>query len=119
MGTPSTLDNMSRWGHEECVIHVGDFEEIIFPVREETTIEHCIEHCDRILRERDQWIQIEGLSSPHLLNEWPARQWGRGDRIWELDGPFEDGVQFIAIIEGWDGERLREHHRGRYGHHGW
>lgn len=100
---------MYRWGHSDAVVHIGEME-VIVPVSDSATIGDVIIHC-----ERKTGMAIQGLTSPNLLRE--GREWARHDRIRDLEGPFNDRIDLIALVPEWGFERLRGHHHKRFGHH--
>jgi len=99
-----------RWGHHnEAVVHIGEIE-VHVPVNDRSTIGDVIIHC-----EREMGTAIQGLTSPNLMRE--GREWARHDRIRDLEGPFNDRIDLIALIPEWGFDRLRGHHHKRFGHH--
>lgn len=94
----------TRWHHTEVLVHVGDLEDIMFPSDKDSTIEHVVVHC-----EDQTGREIEGFTSPHLLDE--QREWNPWQRLCQLDGPFEDGIQLIALLDGWGWEEIRARHK--------
>jgi len=97
----------------EVFVNIADRDEMIFPAREGATIDDV-----RIWCEECTGFRIIGMTSPHLMRE--GLEWRGFDRLYELEGPWSNRIDLIALVEEWGHERYREHHRERWGReHGW